>query len=276
LYWESETISSIKDTHGNIIHYVCVREDITERKKVQTELEEKNKLLQEMIDTKNKFFSIIAHDLRSPFNTILGFSDLLIQKAAHQDPEKTVQFAHLIKDAAYSTFKLLENLLEWAKLQTGNISPKIESVNFMETIQLILPLKLAKAKEKNIKINIGRFNSNVLADANMLQTVVRNLLTNAIKFTPSGGSITINCVETNEFSDIEVKDTGVGIPESNLPHLFSYTKNISTEGTNHERGSGLGLLLCKEFVDKMNGSIKVETEIDKGSKFIVRLPKTTL
>lgn len=238
---------------------------------VALELEKANK-------TKDKFFSIIAHDLKNPFNALLGFSGLLLENHTIIDEEEREIYIKTINESSMKTYKLLENLLTWAQSQTGKIKFKTEIINISglitETISLLeeptwnKEIKLISNAEKDLSIN---------ADKNMIDTVIRNLVSNAIKFTPKGGVIivksqTITDENNQKFAEISVKDNGVGISSEIQFKLFKITENITTRGTEEETGTGLGLILCKEFIDRHHGSIWVESDVDKGSKFVFRIP----
>ncbi|MCD4834708.1 MAG: hybrid sensor histidine kinase/response regulator [Bacteroidales bacterium] len=229
--------------------------------------------------TKDKFFSIIAHDLKSPFTALLGFSNLLLESHATIDDEERETYIKFINDGSIKTFKLLENLLTWAQSQSGRIEFTPEKINIETLINEIILLLTETAENKEIKLIANTDNSLfVNADKNMIDTVIRNLISNAIKFTPKGGDITIKShtiTDNNnqKFAEISVKDSGVGIPPEIQSKLFKITENISTKGTEEEAGTGLGLILCKEFVEKHGGKIWVESEVKKGSKFIFTIPQ---
>lgn len=233
----------------------------------------KNNELNILNTTKNKIFTIIAHDLRSPFNTILGFSDLLSNNAKHLEIAKIIKFSQHINLEATNTLSLLDNLLNWAKSQTEQISFKPIKLNIKPIISQILEELNPTAELKNISLNyIQRNNIEVYADNHMLKTVLRNLITNAIKFTYSEGSITVNAIEKNNFIEISVSDNGIGMNDETRSKLFTLQTNETTIGTANEKGSGLGLVLCKEFIEKHGGSIWVTSEIDKGATFYFSLP----
>ena len=231
--------------------------------------EELEKLNQE----KNKFFSIIAHDLRSPFTSLLGFTALLEQRADKLSPEKVKDYAVTVNDSATRVFKLLENLLEWSRLQMDRVD--IEPRDFPlddvagKTIDILGPV----AEEKGLTLQEHGEAPHVFADPYMVDAIIRNLVNNAIKFTPSGGSITIRySVTPDNFAHIDIIDTGVGMAPQTAEKLFSLSDNVTTSGTNGEKGTGLGLLLCKELVERSGGEISIESELDKGSTFSFTLP----
>jgi len=242
-----------------------------EIQKVVFELEKANK-------TKDKFFSIIAHDLKSPFNSLLGFSDLLLKNHKIIDEKERETFIKIINESSLKTFKLLENLLTWARSQTGKIAFSKEIINVSDLITETVTLLEEPARKKEIKLVLDDEKDLLVnADKNMIDTVIRNLVSNAIKFTPKGGVIIVNSQtvtdENNQlFAEISVKDSGVGIPLEIQSKLFKITENVTTKGTEQETGTGLGLILCKEFIEKHTGKIWVESEIDKGSKFSFRIP----
>ena len=254
---------------GVILNY----RDETEQKENEKEIKNQNIQLKKLNATKDKFFSIIAHDLKNPFNAILGLSSLLNENFDEFDIEEQKEYINIIYKSAENTFKLLQNLLLWSQSQSGLIefNPKKENL-YLLTYE-ILDLLNQTANNKSIKI-INNVPKDIIvkADKDMLATIIRNLISNAIKFTPKGGVVEIGCVETNHDlslpTEIYVKDTGIGIKKENQAKLFKIEENISTEGTENESGTGLGLILCKEFVEKHGGEIWVESEIGKGSRFI--------
>lgn len=247
-------------------YLVGVIHDITERKKIENSLKE-------LIATKDKLFSIIAHDLRSPFNSIIGFSELLIENSNDILLEDSEQYIKIINSAAKNTLILLDNLLNWAKSQTGQLSFNPEKILFSEVVQEIITLSKTIAKSKNIALEYaGTDNLEIFVDVNMLNTVLRNLISNAIKFTNVGGHIKVSAALKQDQVEITISDNGIGINKEKCTELFFITSNTTTLGTADENGSGLGLVLCKEFIQKNNGDIWVESEENKGSNFIFTLP----
>ncbi|HAF29561.1 MAG TPA: hypothetical protein DCG75_10980 [Bacteroidales bacterium] len=243
------------------------------------EIEEKNEKLQESNATKDKFFAIIAHDLLSPFNIMLGFSELLVESFNENNTDEQKKCAKEIHQKINGTYKLLESLLIWARAQKHTIAFKLVKVNlFLFTEEIIEHLRQS-AEIKSIQILNHTDNDVTLnADKNMLATILRNLISNAIKFTPKDGRITVDArlipVNSNRnLVEISVKDTGLGIAPGIQSKLFDISKSISTNGTENEKGTGLGLILCKEFIEKHGGEIRVETEPGKGSNFIFTLPE---
>ncbi len=233
--------------------------------------------LKEINATKDKLFSIIAHDLRSPFNSIIGYSEELIENVKDNDNTESEKFSAIINSSAKNTLVLLDNLLNWAKSQIGQTIFKPEKIVLLEAIQEIIEISNPTANIKNISLNHKHLdNIEVYADANMLKTVLRNLICNAIKFTNINGNINISAIPDQKQIEITISDNGVGISEEKINKLFKIDSDFITKGTENEKGSGLGLILCKEFVEKHNGKIWVESEVGKGSnfKFTIPLPKS--
>jgi signal transduction histidine kinase len=247
--------------------------DITRRIKSEEALKESETQLRELNVTKDKLFSIIAHDLRSPFNSILGFSELLIENAKNSDIVESEMHSRIINSSAKNTLILLDNLLDWAKSQTGQISFKPEKINLLSIIQEIIESSNLMAKIKNISLNLIQSEEiEAYADANMVKTVLRNLISNAIKFTNPGGNINVNGISEQNQVEISISDNGIGMNDETRKKLFDISSNITFLGTTKEKGSGLGLVLCKEFVERLGGHIWVESEEGKGSDFRFSLP----
>ncbi len=237
------------------------------------ELTKNNKELLILNATKDKFFSIIAHDLRNPFNTIIGFSEILLVGFKKFTPEKTEKYLGFIYNLSINVNDLLNNLLSWSQSQTGTISFSPVKLNFAQIVDDTIKLLEGSAQKKNITLQKTLDKeTNCLADANMMNTVIRNLISNAIKFTPEKGVITIKAEVSNKELLVTVSDTGVGISKENQKKLFRIDTNISTKGTTNETGTGLGLILCKEFIEKQSGKIWIESEVGKGSEFKFTLP----
>ena len=252
---------------------VAIARDITERKHIEEQLKAYADELKELNATKDKFFSIIAHDLKGPFNAILGFSELLAESYYDFSEVEKKNFIQNIKIASDSTYKLLENLLDWSRLQTGKINPTPEMIDLsllsMENISVLKSM----ADNKRIKLYSSiQYNTTAFADANMVRTILRNLVSNAIKFTRSGGEVNISATGYNAMVEICVWDNGVGISAHRQGMLFRIDEKLSTKGTANETGTGLGLLLCKEMIERQGGHIWVESKIGQGSKFYYTLP----
>lgn len=256
------------DIENNIPEYISgVMADITEEKNA-------NKKLEDLNFTKDRFFSIIAHDLRSPFTSILGFSRLMHEEYDDFSDDERKMMIKQILSSTESTFQLLDNLLTWAKSQLGRVSFNPEFFDMGPLVNEALVLASAQAKIKDISLRAMLMDKAIVfADVNMIRTILRNLLSNAIKYTFAGGTITVETSRVKDKINICVTDTGTGIEKSTLNALFSLDKKVcSMKGTANEKGSGLGLILCKEFVEKNGGTITVESHQDKGSKFSFTLP----
>jgi PAS domain S-box-containing protein len=270
--WVEATATAFYDEDGNISGYHGVSRDITERKKAELLLKERESQLRDLNSTKDKLFSIIAHDLRSPFNAILGFSDILINNKKEIKAAESENYLKIINSSAKNTLTLLDNLLTWAKSQTGKIIYKPEKINLTEIVNEILKVSKSIAKIKNISLKYNQTaDIEVYADVNMLNTILRNLISNAIKYSHSNGEINISAIQNKNKIEITVSDNGVGISEEIQNKLFEIDANITSSGTANEKGSGLGLILCKEFVEKHGGEIWLESELGKGSAFTFSL-----
>ncbi|HEX3006689.1 MAG TPA: PAS domain-containing sensor histidine kinase [Bacteroidales bacterium] len=253
--------------------FVTIFFDITERKKAEQAVLENEIKLKRLNATKDKLFSIIAHDLRSPFNAILGYSEILGENIMNFELKKAEHYLEIINTSARNTLCLLENLLNWANSQTGQITFEPKTLSVKGALDDVLNVMNTSAVLKKIALNSYVSDGLlVYADRNMLYTILRNLISNAIKFSYPLGRINIYAIPLHDKIEFVVSDTGVGISDSLLPKLFDLETNYSTIGTSHERGSGLGLLLCKEFVEKHSGTISVESEVGKGSHFKFTLP----
>jgi signal transduction histidine kinase/ligand-binding sensor domain-containing protein len=256
----------IKWRERNLIHQRTVLEKKVEERTFQ--IEKQKEELEHLNATKDKFFSIIAHDLRSPFNSILGFSDLLLSEFRKYDPDKIEKYLTYIKDSSHQTYELLQNLLFWARSQTGTLEFKPVTFDLHERIRENISLVKSQAGKKNIGVtHSSDEEKTALGDINMIDTVLRNLLTNAIKFTPTGGTVCVQVTESGDHWKVTVKDTGVGIDPENIDKIFRIDSKLTRLGTEKERGTGLGLILCKEFVRLHGSKIYVVSEPGKGSEF---------
>ena len=264
----------LKDENGKTIKTYGVSQDITERIKYEENLKKSEAELREINAAKDKFFSIIAHDLKSPFNSILGLSNLLVEQIQEKNTEGIEEYANIIQNSSQRAMDLLMNLLEWSRSQTGRMEFSPEYVEMVVLINVVLELLSDSAKQKSIAIRkeLPR-NMLVFVDKAMISTILRNLISNAIKFTRMGGQIVISAELKNTELIIAIRDNGVGIKKENIEKLFRIDENHSTLGTQNEKGTGLGLILCKEFIEKHDGKIWVESEVGKGSKFSFSIPK---
>mgnify|MGYP003624500144 CR=1 FL=1 len=238
-----------------------------------TRIQEDKLKLEELNLTKDKLFSIVAHDLRSPFNSILGFSKLLIENLKDFELAESEKYVGFINSSAQNTLVLLENLLSWAKSQTGQITFNPQKIVLSSIISEVIEQSNSAAIAKDISLIHKQADEiEAYADEDILKTVLRNLISNAIKFTKTGGCINMVVITKQKHVEISIADNGIGINEEKLKTLFNIASNTSSPGTANEKGSGLGLVLCKEFVEKLGGSIWVESELGKGSVFKFILP----
>ncbi len=249
-----------------------VIQDVTELKRNEQKINNQNIKLQKLVAEKNKLFSIISHDLRNPFNVLIGFSRLLKENYQEYSNDKIEEFLDIINTTSVNTHKLLENILTWSKTQTGQILFKPEECSVEKIFKENINQLRGSLKQKNIKISYKINKETIYADKNLLNTILRNLLTNAIKFTHNGGKIILSTENDNLNTIISVKDNGVGMNKEQLQKLFQLNKYTTTKGTNNETGSGLGLFLCKELIEKHKGKIWVESKEYVGSTFFVSIP----
>jgi len=248
--------------------------DITELKKAKEALIIRERDLKVANATKNKFFSIIAHDLRSPFSSILGFSNLLIAEYDNLADEQRKAYIGELAGASNRTFLLLENLLNWARAQQGGIVINKVSLNLKSFIYKAIEPYVSRATHKNIEINSCISDEiSIIADEYTILTVIGNLFNNAVKYSYTAGRIDIKAQIKNRNTIISISDAGVGMTPNMVSKLFLLDENFSTPGTNNEQGTGLGLILCKEFIELNGGSIMVESEKGKGSTFSILLPR---
>lgn len=248
--------------------------------RVNKELEAKNKQIEESENelriinaAKNKFFSIIAHDLKNPLHTIMGYSDLLSKDYGLFTDKERRKFAGDINQSTNSLFRLLQNLLEWSKAKTGNLKANPMEFELKRIIDNSLGVLRSMAENKQLNIQT-KYDTElkIYADPLMIETVIRNLLNNAIKFTPENGHIEISALKLDNHINISIKDSGVGLSKEDIQNLFKIDSKVKRKGTNQEDGSGLGLILCQEFVEMNSGSISVISSPGKGSTFIITLP----
>lgn len=238
-------------------------------------LEETNQLveiqkaeLEQLIQTKDRFLSIIAHDLKNPFTSLLGFADLAYSEFDEITDQEKRSYLGIIRQSSQHIYSLLDNLLTWSRAQSGRIDFNPEPVNLHEVVDSSIELVRTAAENKHIEL-FADFTKDVVvkADKNMLSTVLRNLLSNAIKFTPIGGSVTVSCKSSNGRAVLSVSDTGIGLDQDELSRLFKIDGNLKNPGTNNETGTGLGLILCQEFMNIHKSKIIADSTPGKGSVF---------
>lgn len=287
-----ETINQRKDGTSvpievtvNLVEYdgkqynCAIIRDITERKLSEDKLKQSAIRLAELNATKDKFFSIIAHDLRGPLGTQREFTKILSENDSHFSETERVQYLKMLEESSDLVYSLLENLLDWSRSQSGNITFQPISILFYDLVQRVVGLlNLSANKKKVIISNQIPKGLEIFADLLMIETVVRNLISNAIKFSYSNHEVTIGISNESQTTSpvFYVKDQGVGMEKEQLNNLFRLDKKISTPGTGQESGTGLGLILCKEFLEKHNGSVWVQSEPNKGSTFFFQLGQTNI
>lgn len=235
--------------------------------------EEKEMQVKKLLDDKDKFFSIIAHDLRGPFNGIIGLSGLLLENDNQLKPKETNEFVQLIHQSSKNAYSLLDNLLTWAQSQAGSLEFIPEKIEISPIIGKTISLldNIAKSKNITIRSEIGE-KQYIVVDKNMLETIFRNLISNAIKFTNTNGEVVLSMKRENKHIVFSIRDSGIGIAPEKIANLFDINNKNTTSGTNDEKGTGLGLKLCKDFIKKHRGKIWVESEIGKGSNFKFTIP----
>jgi len=258
--------------NGDII-WTGILMDITMRKNVELEIKLQNEELKKANAEKDKFFSIIAHDLRNPLNIIVGYSELLAEQVINKDLEGIEEYADIIMNSSLMATDLLKNLMEWSLSKTGRMNFNPEYFKMIKIVDEVVLLFVYIAKQKSISItNKVHPMTLVYADKIMISTIIRNLVSNAIKFTKVGGTVSISSEEKQNEVTVKISDNGVGIPKKVIEKLFRIDQNYSTSGTKKEQGTGLGLILCKEFVEKHSGIIGVKSEEDIGSMFYFTIP----
>lgn len=258
----------------------CIFDDITEKKKAQIQLEEYSQELQNLNATKDKFFSIIAHDLRNPYSSLIGFAELMLEDLDKLTLDEMREYLRIIRNSAKNSLNLLENLLAWSRLQTNRMTFDPQKINLYNAVEEVVEVLNSLAYRKKIDISVlVEPKIEVEADKNMLTTILHNLVMNAIKYTPIGGNIYIsnsapefNVEKSKSFVNVSVADTGVGIEEKLQEKLFSSEKPESKPGTDKEQGTGLGLVLSQEMVERHGGSIWVKSNPGEGSVFTFMIP----
>jgi signal transduction histidine kinase len=251
---------------------------LLEEKNIQLEkanlkLQNSEKHLKELNSTKDKFFSIIGHDLRNPLNALLGFSELISGNSRDYTSEEIQRYSKIINEAAKNIHLLIENLLEWSRSQSGNIDYNPEKTDLFPMVIEIFKVFDIHADKKGVSL-VSEIPEDVsiTADRNLLSTILRNLINNAVKFTPTGGQVKVFCEQTDSEITISIEDTGIGMSEEQLDKIFRLSNNETMPGTSEEKGTGLGLILCKEFVELHKGKIWAVSKPKEGSTFSFTLP----
>ncbi|MFC2094310.1 PAS domain S-box protein [Bacteroidota bacterium] len=272
-FWGLVFITPIQDENGELDFFIAQLQDITKRKNAEAKLIKYTEELKDLNQSKDKFFSIISHDLRSPFNALLGISEYTTELFHDLSEEEIKESIGNIHSSAKKVYNLMHNLLEWTQIHTGGLEFKQSKIDLCDISKTALGLYKETADSKNIDLTSNISNSIFLyADLYMIETVLRNLVSNGIKFAHSGGRVSISAAVNSDLVKVTVEDNGVGIDPHNQKQLFRIGEQFRMDGTANEKGTGLGLILCKDFVEKNNGTISVESEPDKGSKFIFTVP----
>ncbi len=266
--------SIFKNFDGSTAGIICVINDISEKREAERALVESEQKLREANATKDKFFSIISHDLRSPFVSLLGMSEVLVNDYDTMDEQLKKSFIKDMFDSIHKAYELMQNLLEWSNVQKGKLDFHPAELDVNEIIKEAIDLEKASAQKGNIEITYAPVEESVVyADRNMTASTIRNLISNAIKYNNDNGKIHIKVDASNDFRRICIEDTGIGIKEHNLEKLFRIDVSHKSIGVSRSnKGSGLGLILCKEFIERNGGRITVKSEYGKGSTFCVELP----
>ena len=277
----------IFDSDDNLLGSMHIARDITIQKESEARLQEYNKELEDLNQSKDKFFSIVAHDLRSPFQGMLGFTDLILDELDDLTKEEIREYLQKVRDSSYGAFSLLENLLNWSRLQTGRMQYNPTEFNLTEAVTGIISLLDSNAQGKNIHLYSNlREDYHVFADHQMVHSILLNLATNAIKFTYPGGSVRFDAkIKTidegqdkiwfendQKYVEISITDTGTGIPAEALGRIFKIDDHFSLAGTSNEKGAGLGLILVKEMAEKHGGTLHIVSQEGIGSTFSFIIP----
>ncbi len=261
-------VSALK-REGKVLHIITF-ENITESKQKENIIKKQNKELQEVMKTKEKFFSVISHDLRSPFTGILGLLETLTENYHDMDKAYLESILHKLLHSADNYYSFLDTLLIWTNLQNGTAKPYIKTLDLNELVEEVVDLFADRAQTKNIHIvtDIAE-NCTFQMDANFFSIILRNFLSNALKFTPDNGSVTISAYQANRKLILSVEDTGVGMDETTIESLLNTNDSFSTFGTAKEKGTGIGLALCKDIIRKNNGKLQIDSTLNEGTTFTV-------
>lgn len=264
--WVSATKVPVFDKNENVKGIVGISRDITHFKEAEDQLKSLTEELKELNETKDKLFSIIAHDLRNPFISLLGISNIILEEYNDLSEDEKIEYLTEIENSAKSAYDLLENLLYWSRAQTNNISYTPQKFNLTDIISRNIRLLGIAASSK--KINLTNTTGDDLwayGDPDLVDIIVRNLVSNAIKFTPEGGKVEVTSEKMNNEIKITVADTGIGMSEDKIINLLQNNKVESSPGTNKEKGTGLGLLLCKDFIEMNNGKMEIVSNPGQGT-----------
>ncbi|MFP4556893.1 MAG: tetratricopeptide repeat protein [Bacteroidales bacterium] len=262
---------------GSIYGYIIIRKKNINLNETNEKLAKSEDELKKIVQTKDKLFSIIAHDLRSPFTALVGLTEVLAKQAKDLNPTEVSEYGNLIHESSGKLLNLIENLLQWSRSQTGRLKISPKKMHLNDVVRDVLSTLHIQADSKKIKIqSFIADDIDIIADYDSITAVFRNLVSNAIKFTEPEGSIRLEAKTSDDNVIINISDSGVGISQENLAKLFRIKDSFSTKGTSNEAGTGLGLIVCKEFVEKNNGRIKAKSKLGEGTTFTVTLPGKNL
>lgn len=272
--WLNINKAPLFDENNKVIGIVGVMDDITKRIEFQNSLLKTQKQLEELNNQKNKFFSIIAHDLRGPFTGMLGFSEILLEDYSELSEKEREYYTQEIYSSLKDLLTLIDNLLTWSRLNLNRVDFNPQEISLAEICRSVFQSQSIPAANKKIELQ-SDINENIkaFADANMIETVIRNLASNAIKFTNTEGKIKVKAVDNKDFVKVEIEDNGVGMNPEIACNLFKIDAPVITKGTNDEKGTGLGLVICKEFVERHGGTISVKSKVGHGTVISFTLPK---
>ena len=274
--WVHEYTQIIRHKNGSVRDYIGYLVDVTDMIDTRLELINNQKLQEQLIETKDKILSIIAHDLKGSFNSLIGFSDIILDNIKEKDFKNVERFSRIIHNTSNKTYLLFVNLLNWIKKQSQKIELNPQPLQSDLVVSEALDASKHLAHEKQVKLSsVASKTIKFTADRNMMNTILRNLISNAIKFVEQGGVVNVDVKQNETNTEFRVTDNGVGIPPENLSRLFNEKDGVSTLGTNYEKGTGLGLIICKEFVKQHGGKIWVTSEENIATTFTFSIPKTS-
>ncbi len=272
-FWGLVTNTPIKDENEKLTFFIAQLQDITKRRNAEAKLIKYAEELKELNKSKDTFFSIISHDLRSPFNALLGISEYTTEFFDDLSKDEIKESIRNIHSSAIKVYNLIQNILEWTQIQMDGLEFEKSKIDLCEISKSVLGLYKETADSKNIYLTSNISNSIFLhADLFMIETVLHNLVSNGIKFTHPGGSVSISAAVKSDLVEVTIEDDGVGIALDNQKTLFGIDEQYRRDGTANEKGTGLGLILRKDFVGKNNGTISVVSELNKGNKFTFTVP----
>ena len=271
--WLNTNKIPFRNSAGEIIGVIGISMDISDRKKAEELIIKQNNELIKLNADKDRFIFILAHDLKGPFNNVISMLNILEENIRNHDTDDIEKHINMVSVSAVKVYNLLEDILSWIKAQSDKFPVELEEISFEKIFADVIENVKLTADNKNISINYSiADNINIHADKNMMTAIVRNLVNNAIKFTNKGGCININAASSPSGIIVTVSDNGVGIEPERMKRLFDISQTQTTLGTNNEKGTGLGLLICKELVEKHGGKIWVESKLGNGTTFKFSIP----